>query len=134
MTVPDAAGHSNPNREVFDRDELLASIHGDHDLLEQFIQLFLRDFPAKIQLLRVAAAMEQLSPEDTRRDPNPMKLRDAAHKILGSAKTMRLHRLARSAGDLQGLVDSGKFVDHQLISGVNRIVDEYDTVVAVLKR
>jgi HPt (histidine-containing phosphotransfer) domain-containing protein len=134
MSVPESAGDSEPDREVFDQDELLASIHGDRDLLEQFIQLFLRDFPPKIQQLRAAVPTEELTQNDSGNVPNPARLRDAAHKILGSARTMRLHRLARAAGDLQQLVDSGEFVDHQLTSGVKRIVDEYHAVVAVLRR
>lgn len=112
---------SNDTSQIFDREELLASIHGDRELLEQFIQLFHTDFPPKIELLRSAAGDAQA-------------LRNGAHKILGSAKTMRLKRLATAAQDLQHLIDSESYQPTELTAAADRVIDEYHRVVTLLTR
>lgn len=131
--TPDGTGPTDDTSQIFDRDELLASIHGDYDLLQQFIELFLRDFPRKIERLR-AAAPAAPRPSEINGALDAAALREAAHKILGSARTMRLHRLAAAAEALQQLIDSHTYQPGDLTAGVARVEDEFHRVVAVLKR
>lgn len=116
MTTPH---ESDADAQVFDRAALLDSIHGDHELLQQFIDLFLQDFPDKIEALRTA---------------NPQTLGNAAHKVLGSARTMRLHRLAAAAWELQQMAEKTSSRPEDLADGVERVNQEYQRVVAILKR
>ncbi|MFO8043762.1 MAG: Hpt domain-containing protein [Alkalispirochaeta sp.] len=115
--------------EIFDRQELLRSIHGDHELLEQFIRLFHTDFPAKIQALRAA-----LPTEDGADSGKSATLRTAAHKILGSARTMRLKRLAVAAEDLQRTIDTGTYAVEDVTAAAHRVIEEYHRVVELLSR
>ncbi|MFW5693669.1 MAG: Hpt domain-containing protein [Alkalispirochaeta sp.] len=119
----------SPDRNIFDRTALLQSIHGDHELLTQFIELFLKDFPDKMAALHAATpAADGTEPGDR------AALRNAAHKILGSARTMRLNRLADAALDLQRLVDTEPHHLEQLAAGSARVTAEYERVVAILRR
>ncbi|MEX2444765.1 MAG: Hpt domain-containing protein [Alkalispirochaeta sp.] len=129
MSASDSPDNSDATSEIFDRADLLSSIHGDTELLEQFIQLFLQEFPHKIQILRDAAPAEGGTPPE-----DASALRDAAHRILGSSRTMRLHRLARAAYDLQRVIDSGTYQAADLTDGTARIIDEYQDAAALLKR
>lgn len=115
--------------DIFDRQELLLSIHGDHELLEQFIHLFHTDFPSKIEALRAA-----LPAENGSSSTDVTALRTAAHKILGSSRTLRLKRLAAAAEDLQRTIDTGTYAIEDVTAGVRRVIEEYHRVVELLNR
>ncbi len=115
--------------DIFDQQELLSSIHGDHELLKQFIHLFHTDFPAKIEALHAAI------PAEDRADLGDLSsLRTAAHKILGSARTMRLKRLATAAEELQRSIDSGTYALEDVTAGARRVIEEYHRVAELLSR
>jgi PAS domain S-box-containing protein len=78
----------------FDRTGLLGSIHGDERLLAEFEALFRREFPGKLAELRAAAAHPDA---EVRRE----ETRAGAHRISGTARTMRMPRLARAATALE---------------------------------
>ncbi|MFW5827141.1 MAG: Hpt domain-containing protein [Alkalispirochaeta sp.] len=120
---------SDEDAQVFDRSALLDSLRGDHELLQQFIDLFLRDFPGKIETLREAAPNE-----DGTGTANTEVLRIAAHKVLGSARTMRLHRLAAAALALEQLAEAPSYRPKDLAAGAERVHREYQRVAAILQR
>lgn len=115
--------------DIFDQQELLSSIHGDHELLEQFIHLFHTDFPSKIEALRASLPAENGSSAG-----DVTALRTAAHKILGSSRTMRLKRLATAAEELQRSIDSGTYVIEDVTAGARRVIEEYYRVAELLRR
>lgn len=78
----------------FDREGLLASIDGDTRLLAEFVALFQQEFPGKLAELRETAANPT---SDCQRE----EARSAAHRISGTARTMRMPRLAHAARQLE---------------------------------
>jgi HPt (histidine-containing phosphotransfer) domain-containing protein len=84
-TVTDAAQTNVSKREVFDREQALASVDGDMELLREVVGLFLGDYPK---------AMAEI--DNAIRERDAARLNRAAHSLKGSVDNFG----ARCAFDL----------------------------------
>jgi two-component system sensor histidine kinase/response regulator len=91
-TVPpaEAAAAVDPPPEVFDRQELVARVEGDEQLIAEMIEAFLADTPA------VRAALSQASHAGDLRE-----MKRLGHMLKGSAATLGAHALKATAADLE---------------------------------
>ena len=79
-----------PTSDVFDRAALLGRLDGDAELLEQIVQVFLDDCPARLAVVDTAMA-----------NRNAQALASAAHAIKGAALNLSANRLADVASALE---------------------------------
>jgi len=82
--------------EVFDEAELLETVQGDRELLNELGQLFLADAPGQVDAVRDAIV----------RSDAPA-LRFAAHALKGSASTLTARRVAQQAFALETMGATG---------------------------
>jgi CheY-like chemotaxis protein len=94
---------------IFDRASLLARLDGDAELLDQILEVFKDDCPARLTAIDQALAAK-----------NAEGLAAAAHAIKGAALNLSANRLAAVAGALE-------------IAGHRRALDEGPALVASLR-
>jgi two-component system sensor histidine kinase/response regulator len=95
-TAAAGAAATGGTLQVFDRDRLLETVGGDHDLVEDLTAIFLNSAPGLVD--RVARALAA-------RDA--AELEAAAHALKGSAANLRAEEIAAEAADLEGRGHTG---------------------------
>jgi HPt (histidine-containing phosphotransfer) domain-containing protein len=82
--------------EVFDEAELLQTVEGDRELLEELGRLFLADAPLQVEAVR-----------DAIKRSDATALRFAAHALKGSAATLTARNVAKQASALEAMGKNG---------------------------
>jgi two-component system, sensor histidine kinase and response regulator len=82
--------------DVFDEEELLRTVQGDHELVKELGNLFLGDVPSQ-----VAAIREGIERDDAQ------AVRFAAHTVKGSASAITARRIAQQALELEEMGAAG---------------------------
>jgi len=115
--------HDKQTAEVLDRDEALAAVDGDMELLEELVELFCADRDAMTERLRAAVEAGDAT-----------EVREAAHAIKGAVGVFGAHECARLALALEtmgraGTLDGAAGRVDALEGALGRLVTEFDALV-----
>jgi HPt (histidine-containing phosphotransfer) domain-containing protein len=119
-TVKVEKGLSRLQEEVFDREQLLASVEGDGELLQDIIDLFLAETPKKLAKIQNAI---------TEKDAG--RLQRAAHELKGSVSNFGAPTAVDLALELEGLGKGFKFVG--ALDVFNILVEEMERLKLALE-
>lgn len=89
---------SQDTKDVFSKEETLASVDGDRELLQEVVGMFIQEYPSSVAAIRKAID-----------EQNAHSLDRAAHTLKGMAGNFGAHIVVEAALKLEMMGKSGQF-------------------------